>query len=190
MKQLRDLTIQEFEKLKELLQEENQEQIDYFSILEVMGEDYRSMSVETFQKIWTEIQSGNYRNLKRGVRRYYWVNGKRYKLTLNPLSLKAGQFLDLQYILQTGNKIEELLSVVLIPSPLWWKRYHYNEGYDIMEVRKELREHMRIGDAMEISDFFLMVGTKLLKVTLDYSKKKLWRMEKKQKIYPGVIPST
>ena len=43
---------------------------------------------------------------------------------------------------------------------------------------------------MEISDFFLMVGTKLLKVTLDYSKKKLWRMEKKQKIYPGVIPST
>ena len=190
MKQLRDLTIKEFEQLKELLQEENQEQIDYFSILELMGEDYRSMSVDTFQKVWSEIQSGNYRNVKRGVRKHYWVNGRRYKLTMNPLSLKAGQFLDLQYILQTGNKMEELLSVVLIPSPLWWKPSHYNDGYDLLEVRKELKEHMKIGDAMEISDFFLRVGTKLLKVTRDYSRKKLWKMEKNLKNNQNVTPST
>ncbi len=172
MKKLRDLTIKEYKDLQELLMEEGEK--DFYSIMEVVGEDMNGMGVEEFQRKWEELQKDTARNKKRGIHKFYKINNKIYTLSLNPFKLSAGQFLDLQHGMGRGEEV--MLSTVLIPL---WRRY--GEGYDILKVREEIREHMRIGDAMEISDFFLNTSSRLLKTTLLFSRYKWMKMKQKEK---------
>lgn len=179
MKNINDLTLKEFELYNELISVE--ENPDIYSIFELFGEDVSNLKFDVFNKKWLEIQSMIVKS--KGVKLVYKVGDKRFKPTLNIMKIKAGQFVDLQYIIQSGNKIEDIMSVILLPQHktfLGWKTRNYGVGYDILELRKYLYENMKIGDAYDLSAFFLKSCNKLLKITKDYSQKKLLKMKMKE----------
>lgn len=187
MKNLNLLTINEWNKLLELLNTKKKKDLDLVSIFELLEEDYTQLSAGEFQKRWNYIKS--FFPQKTKVERYYILNGKKYKVLLNLAKLKAAQFIDLQTIIQSGNKLEDVISIFLIPtkkSLFRNKELNYGEGYDILELRQDILNHMTISDAFTLSDFFFSQSQRLLEVTKGYLTKKMvveknQMMEKKLK---------
>lgn len=180
MKQLNDLTIKEFQSYTELIADANP---DVYGIFELFGLDADNMDFATFQTKLAEIQKMQLSTS--GTKKIYVIGGKRFKACLNPLKLKAGQFIDFQNYISTGAKLECILSVFLIPQYKSWafgkhKTYKYNDGYDIFQLQRYLYENMHIGEASELSSFFLNWSTILLKTMKEYSEKKLWKMKSKR----------
>lgn len=72
----------------------------------------------------------------------------------------TAQYVDYQNLSKEGEKyLVETLSTLLIP-----KGKKYNEGYDITEVHKAIRENLSVADVLSLSAFFL---TKWLKSIRD-----------------------
>lgn len=186
MRSIDDFTIKEFEQLQKLLKgfdtdKRKSNNIDYISIFELFGEDFTKLKLVEFQKKWKEISIVNISH--KPVAPIYRLNGKRLKVMMNLTKLNAAQFIDLQSIISNGNKLNELLSIYLIPQKrTWfgWKTMKYNDGYDILELREEIYEHMTISAAQSMADFFLNISTKLLSVTEMYLKKKLAKQKMKE----------
>lgn len=173
MKTLNDLTIREFYEFQELIKDEEP---DIYSIFELFGKDASNMNFDVFNQEWLRIKSMKVD--KKGVHLHYKVKGRRFKSCLNPFTIKAGQFIDLQYIMSNGAKIEDILSIFLLPQKktlLGYKTLKYNSGYDILEVRKFLLDNFTIGDAQALSAFFLNLSNKVLKVSIQYLEKKKWK---------------
>lgn len=65
--------------------------------------------------------------------------------------LETCQYYDFQTYAPLLEKYQaEFLSVILVP-----KGHRYNEGYDILEVQKAIREEMSVADAASLTGFFL-----------------------------------
>lgn len=175
MKHLNDLTIAEYEQFKTLV-----EANDIFGIFLLFGENAEDMPYDEFEKMWTNIKSQTLSTS--GVKREYKIGNRTFHASLNPLKLKAGQFIDFQNYLQDF-KVHKVLSVFLIPMErkglfrrLTSKKY--NTDYDIYEVQTYLYNNMTIGEANELSNFFLKWSMILLKTMKDSSEKKFWKMRK------------
>lgn len=187
-KKLCDFTIFEFNKYLELTSEDDNQ--DVFAICELFGFDVDEMDVADFQQAMNYVNSqASLRNQRKGVKKTYDINGIRYKASLNLKKIKASQFIDLQ-MYTPDNKLEEILSVILIPMEkkyfgLKYVEREYAKDYDIEDVQKEILHNFKIGDANELSAFFLQQSTNLLKVTKDYLEKKMlkekMKMIKKEK---------
>lgn len=176
LRHLKDLTIKEFTQYQEMLQFEEP---DMMSIFELFGLDMNAMSYDKFQKTWMNIVSMTLPI--NGVEKHYKINGVRYKACLNHLKLSAGQFIDFQSYMRDF-KLEEVLSVFLIPQYRKWGRWHtykYNSGYDVLDVQENLYNHMKIGDAQELSNFFLKSSVKLLELMKGFLEKKMYKEKRK-----------
>ncbi len=185
MKDLNKLTIKEFNYLIELL---NEKKLDLVSIFELLEEDYKNMSAGEFQKKWNNIKSFTPQKTK--IREYQIIKNKKYKVILDLTKLKAGQFIDLQNIIQNGNKLEDIISLILIPTKVKFfrlKELEYGEGYDILQLRNDILNNMTIGDAFTLSTFFLQQSQQLLKVTQDHLMKKIVKEKMKTKIPKKLI---
>jgi hypothetical protein len=188
IKKIHELTIDEHYTYLTLINDE--ENVDTIELLKLFGfKNVDDMDIAEYKKAMDYIvKQKNLMNPKKGVKKVYVINGRKYSAELNLTQLKAGQFIDFQMYINDF-KIEEILSVFLIPMKktlFGWKKNEYNKGYDILNVQQELLKHFNIGDANELSAFFLTQSTSLLRVTRDYlAKKKLmarWKMlQKKQK---------
>ncbi len=177
MKQLNELTIKEYYEYKEMLE---MDEPDVFGIFELFELNAKDMPFEEFQKKQLEIQ--NMTLSKTGVYKYYKINGKKYKACLNHLKASAGQFIDFQAYMKDF-KLEEVLSVFLIPMKkgmFSWTELKYNDGYDVLEVQKDILNHMNINEASELSNFFLTSSLQLLKIMKASSEKREFKMRKKK----------
>lgn len=178
MKNINNFTIKEFEQYKEMLNEDPQ---DIFGIMELFGiNNPEDLPIDKYNQIWQDIL-GQTLSI-RPVQRIYTINGKRYEAKLEVLNLNAAQFLDLQSYMNDF-KIHEVLSVFLIPQYkkfLKWNTYKYNDGYDPLEVQKELYNHFNIGQASELSNFFFQISLNLLQVMTACLEKKQMKMELKK----------
>ena len=175
-KELYDLTIQEFYSYNEML---NMDEPDIFGIFELFGMDGVNMPMDKFQQQWTKIQQMVL--IPKGVHTSYTIKGKRFKVNLNHLKLSAGQFVDFQTYMRDF-KMEEILSVFMIPQyKKWgrWRTHKYNDGYDVIEVQDFLLKNMPIGIAQDITDFFLKSSVKLLEVMKAFLEKKKYKAMKK-----------
>lgn len=175
-KHLKDLTIKEFYSYNEML---NMDEPDIFGIFELFGLDGINMPFDKFNEKWTEIQQMSL--IPKGVERVYTIKGKRFKAELNHLKLSAGQFIDFQTYMRDF-KLEEVLSVFLIPQYRKWGRWHtykYNSGYDIIEMQEFLLNNMDIGTAQDLSTFFLDSSVKLLNLMKGFLEKKKYKAMKK-----------
>lgn len=181
MKQLDDFTIKEFDEFKEAL---SGDEPDLVTIFELFNMDMFKLKFDDFQNKWKHIQ--NMTLSTKGVKKIYNINGRKFKATLNPLKLKAGQYIDFQtYMSQENVGIHKILSVFLIPQykSNFFGKYitrNYNDGYDMVEVQKFLYNNMKIGEASELNNFFLYWSLKLIKTMKDYSEKKYYKMKQKQ----------
>ena len=176
MNQLRDLTIKEFSLYNELL---GMDEPDIFGIFELFGLDAKDMPMDKFQQKWNEIQQMSI--IPRGVHKTYTIKGKRFKAELNHLKLSAGQFIDFQSYMRDF-KLEEILSVFLIPQyKKWgrWRTHKYNDGYDVIEVQDFLLNNMTVGVAQDLTSFFLNSSVKLLGLMKGFLEKKKYKAMKK-----------
>lgn len=171
MRNINDFTIKEYYQFMELVNDNN----DVFGLLELFGiNNPGELPIDKFNSYIDNIKSQTLS--MKGIKREYKINGKKYKPTLNILKLKAGQFIDLQHYMQNF-KIEEVLSVFMLPQKnkkfLGQTKYHnYNDGYDPLKVKEEIYNHFSIGEANELSAFFLNSSIKLLKTMGGFLNKK------------------
>lgn len=178
MKELKNLTIKEYYEYEEMLKADTP---DVFGIFELFGEDATKMPFDEFEKKMREIQNMHIPS-DEGVHKYYKLNGKRYKASLNHLKLSAGQFIDFQSYMKDF-KMEEVLSVFLIPQTKSWRGWStpkYNDGYDVLKVQEDILNHMTIGQANNLRAFFLKLSTLSLKTMKAFSEKKEFKMRKKK----------
>ena len=91
--------------------------------------------------------------------------------------LETCQYIDFQtYAPDLDKYLVEFLSVILVP-----KGHRYNEGYDILEVQKAIREEMSVSDGVSLAGFFLTWCRKSIKDSLNYSKQEAMRIKDKTK---------
>lgn len=91
--------------------------------------------------------------------------------------IETCQYIDFQtYAPDLDKYLVEFLSVILVP-----KGHRYNEGYDILEVQKAIREEMSVSDGVSLTGFFLTWCRKSIKDSLNYSKQEAMRIKDKTK---------
>ena len=99
----------------------------------------------------------------------YEVGGFRLVPVMDAGKITTAQYIDFQTLAkQKDSKVVEILSCLLVPEG---KRY--NEGYDIADVHKAIREEMSVADAMGTYAFFLDSCRKSTRDTLYFSAVKL-----------------
>lgn len=93
-------------------------------------------------------------------------------------NMTYGAFIDYQaYVKQPLEKsIEKILSLFLIP-----KGKKYNEGYDVVEIQRILRQDLPFVEAQSLLGFMLTRYTKLYTDSQKYLVKKIQKMENPKK---------
>lgn len=103
------------------------------------------------------------------------------KFELIPLrdfrKMETCQYIDFQtYAPDLDNHLVEFLSVILVP-----KGHRYNEGYDILDVQKAIRDGMSVSDGVSLAGFFLTWCRRSIQDSLNYSKQEAMRIKDKTK---------
>lgn len=91
--------------------------------------------------------------------------------------ITTAQFIDFQTFSREGDKYYvEALSTLMIP-----KGKKYNEGYDITEVHKAIRENLSVADVLSLSAFFLGKWVRSIKDSLTFSMSEIKKIPDKEK---------
>lgn len=105
------------------------------------------------------------------IRKYYKLNGTKYFANFDITKINGAQFIDFRNYSANGAKLEDILSVCLIP-----KGHKYNDGYDILKVKEDALK-MKITDAYTIGFFFLLQSLILQEGTLSSLRQQLGEMK-------------
>lgn len=117
----------------------------------------------------------------------YILGGFKLKLTKEPAKMNVAQYVDFQTFAK-GDVLEnmpQLLSCVLIP-----EGKTYNEGYDVAEVHKAIREELPTSDAYALSAFFLRTFLQSTRTILTSSLLQLRRKRNKTEKEKELIRKT
>lgn len=109
---------------------------------------------------------------------------RKYKIAdweLIPVSdyrkLETAQYIDFKtYASEMEGHMVELISVILVP-----KGHRYNEGYDIIELQKAIRENMSVTDGATIVGFFFVWSQRLMADSLRYCRREAERIKDREK---------
>lgn len=111
------------------------------------------------------------------IAKKYLVGGFELVPTRDFRKLETCQYIDFQtYAPDLDHHLVEFLSVILVP-----KGKRYNEGYDILEVQKAIREEMSVSDGVSLAAFFLTWCRRSIKDSLNYSRQEAMRIKDKTK---------
>jgi hypothetical protein len=118
------------------------------------------------------------------LEKYYKVGDFELVPTIEVPKMVTAQYVDFQSFSKFGDtKIVELMSTILIP-----KGKKYNDGYDILDVQKAIRENLSVTDVITLSAFFLRQWHRSIRAMLTCSRwlvmmtTKKKSMERKEKI--------
>jgi hypothetical protein len=193
MKHISKLTIKEFNRYKELIEDSNP---DWVSIFQLFGEDITDMNIQELTKLQLELESMYIDDL--GIFDNYEINGKMYKTLKDITKMTAAQFIDFQTYM-VDNELHKILSIFLIPSvevkqskldkllnrPIKYDYKKYGIDYSIDEVQSDILNHFTIGKAHTLSVFFLMKSNDLLVGLKEYLEitevKKRMKLQKENK---------
>lgn len=110
------------------------------------------------------------------VARKYLVGGFELIPVTDFRKLETAQYIDFQtYAPDLDKYMVEFLSVILVP-----KGHRYNEGYDILEVQRAIREEMSVTDGVSVAAFFLTWCRKSIKDSLNYSRQEAMGIKDKE----------
>lgn len=166
MKNINDLTIKEYKLFEELVKDSN-----ILGVFELFKVDISDMSILDMNTKFMQITSMP--EIKYKIEKTYYIGKRKYKPQLNLAKIKAAQFIDFQSYMSGDRRMEQILSVFLIPMHRQygiWREGKYNE-YDMAEVQEEIANNFRISDARALSDFFFHLSISLLQVLKDSSMK-------------------
>ena len=177
-----DLTIGKYQEIQAVLNgeivDEYATNIQLVSILSDMTEDeVGSMGLTEYKALNQKLVFLTEMPVQKMVADKYKIGGFELDTMLAVDKMTVSQYVDYQTFIKEPDKyLVELLSIFLIP-----KGKKYNEGYDIIEVQKAIRDNLSIVDAMSLSAFFLFFYQSLTKATLTCLTKKLKKMKRKMK---------
>lgn len=112
------------------------------------------------------------------------LTAKSYKVgnyTLVPIEdfrkITTAQYIDFQTFSKEGGKrVVEILSTMLVP-----KGCKYNQGYDVIEVQKAIREEMSVAEALTLFAFFFVQYRQLIKDSLIFCREEVMKIPDKAK---------
>lgn len=83
--------------------------------------------------------------------------------------VETAQYVDFQTFSADPEKnLVEILSTFLVP-----RGHRYNEGYDILDVHRAVRENLSVAEAVSLSAFFLTLCRQLTEDSLNYCKREI-----------------
>lgn len=159
--------------------EEVHKQVQILSLLTGMEEeDIYNLPLEDYKML---VAKSNY------LRRPYdgeILMAKSYKVgvfTLIPIEdfrkITTAQYIDFQTFSKEGEKrVVEILSTMLVP-----KGCKYNQGYDVIEVQKAIREEMSVAEALTLFAFFFVQYRQLIKDSLIFCREEAMKIPDKEK---------
>lgn len=170
------LTIGQHIEIQEIARNETLEDIDrqvqILSVLTGTSEDeLLHLPIHEYKELVVKAEFLNPENLKNisvhPVAKRYLVGGFELVPVRDYRKLETGQYIDFQtYAPDLDKFLVEFLSVILVP-----KGHRYNEGYDILEVQRAIREEMSVTDGVSIAGFFLTLCRTSIKDSLNFSKR-------------------
>lgn len=150
---------------------------DNINILSVLfGEDILSTPVVELKKMIGEI---DLKPIKETVKAKYIINNKIYTLDTQ-MNITTAQYIDYANY-KKNNDIVKMLSVFLIP-----EGHTYNDGYDILEVIKDI-EDMKWVDAEAIGFFFIKRFALFIKIFLNCLEAKMKKDKKMKEEYQTIV---
>ena len=177
------LTLGQYMEIQEISRNESLEDIDkqvqILSILTGVAEDeLLHLPIQEYKELVVKSGFLNPDNIN------YHPIAKKYilgKFELIPCrdfrKIETCQYIDFQtYAPDLDKCLVEFLSVILVP-----KGHRYNEGYDILEVQKAIREEMSVSDGVSVAAFFLTWCRKSILDSLNYSKREAMGIKDKTK---------
>lgn len=91
--------------------------------------------------------------------------------------ITTDQYIDFQtYAVEWEKNLVQILSVFLVP-----KGREYNEGYDVIEVQKAIRDSLSVSDVLSLSAFFFRSSSRLILDSLSYSREVARKLKDKEK---------
>jgi hypothetical protein len=168
----RDLPLVKYEEIVALCNEEMTDvdrKVAILSVLTGLTEDeVLHLPIATFTEYSAKarfIEQECPDNLIPGVARSYPIG----RFVLLPVTdirkITAAQYIDFQnFAKERDTKTVELLSCLLIP-----RGCDYNEGYDVLDVHKAIREEMSVAEALALLAFFFKGWLQSVRSTLSSS---------------------
>lgn len=170
------LTIGQYIEIQGIAKDETLEDIDrqvqILSVLTGVAEDeILHLPIHEYKELVVKAEFLNPENIKNisvhQVAKKYIVGKFELVPTRDFRKLETCQYIDFQtYAPDLDKFLVEFLSVILVP-----KGKRYNEGYDILEVQKAIREEMSVTDGVSIAGFFLTWCRTSIKDSLNYSRR-------------------
>lgn len=178
----RDLPIGKYLDILELSKDESvdalEQQVKTISILTGLTEDeVLALPIAKYKELAgkTEFLEKQYDGSLR-VAKSYGLAGMELIPVKDISKISTAQYVDFQTFTKEGDKyIVESLSTLLIP-----KGKKYNEGYEIADVHKAIRENLSVADVLSLSAFFLTLLVKSIKDFRTYSIKEILKVSNKE----------
>ena len=177
------LTLGKYIEIQEISRNESLEDIDkqvqILSILTgVVEEEILHLPIMEYKELVARSAFLNPDNISyHPIAKKYLVGGFELIPVKDFRKIETCQYIDFQtYAPDLDKYLVEFLSVILVP-----KGHRYNEGYDILEVQKAIREDMSVSDGVSIAGFFLTWCRRSIQDSLNYSKQEAMRIKDKTK---------
>ena len=172
------LSLGQYERIQAITKDESLDEVDRMvSILSVLSgaseEDILHLPIAEFTEMSARAKFLSADSFQAGrLAKKYIVGGFELYPVTDYRKLETCQYIDFQsYAPDVDNRMVELLSVILVP-----KGHRYNEGYDILDVQRAIREEMSVTDGATIVGFFLTLLGRSIKDFLNYSKEEAMRL--------------
>ena len=179
----RNLPVGKYLEICDLARDENvdplTQQVKTISILTGLTEDeILALPIMEYKEL-----AGKTKFLEKGydgklqIAKSYGLNGMELIPVKDITKINVAQYVDFQTFSKEGDKyIVESLSTLLIP-----KGKKYNEGYEISDVHKAIRENLSVADVLSLSAFFLKMWVKSIKDFQIFSIKEIQKIPDKEK---------
>lgn len=179
-----DITIKDFEDI-EAIQKTSDDYVDkYIKIIAVLSglneKDVLDINWNFLRSLEDQISFLSDEPVKSIPDNYYTINGIKYKVLSDIGNIKAGQWIDIvNWQKQKNKSINDFLSIIMLP---------VGEEYSIdvySRNQKELYCNMKIVDALNISNFFLILYESIIKGLeryLTYKMKKALKLMTKEQM--------
>lgn len=110
------------------------------------------------------------------VAKSYCLNGIELIPVKDITKINTAQYVDFQTFSKQGDMFTvETLSTMLIP-----KGKKYNDGYEITDVHKAIKENLSVADVLSLYAFFLSKWVTSIKDSLIFSAKEIQKIPKKK----------
>ena len=178
----RSLPIGKYLEICELSRDESvdalEQQVKTISILTGLSEDeVLALPIMEYKEL-----AGKTKFLEKGydgklqIAKSYGLNGMELIPVKDITKINVAQYVDFQTFSKEGDKyLVESLSTLLIP-----KGKKYNDGYEITEVHKAIRENLSVADVLSLSAFFLTSWLKSIKDSQTYLEQEIRRFPDKE----------